>query len=134
MISPEDFFMVEAVYAAGPIDAVTTGESRDWQDSLAEALPDILIFSPAHPYFNASFKRARHIDRINRWAIDVCQCVVAYLPPGRQAFGTIREIEYSVQAGYPTIVVGPEVRSFLTYDLVRVNTIQEVSRHLVSSG
>jgi len=122
--------MVEAVYAAGPIDAVTPGEARDWQASLADALPGILVFSPAHPYFNASIELAHIIDQINRDVINTCKCLVAYLPPGRPAFGTLREVEYSVQAGYPTIVIGPDVKSFLTYDLILVNSIDEASKYL----
>lgn len=120
--------MIRAVYEAGPIDAVSLEEARDWQDYLASLCPDIMFFSPAHPYRNVSIENADIIDGINREAIDWCGCVVAYLPEGRPAFGTLREIEFSARTrGYPTVVISSNLKSLLRYDLTVVATLEEAA-------
>lgn len=122
--------MIRAAYLAGPIDAVSLEEARDWQDYLADRCKGVLFFSPAHPYRNPTLETADILDEINRAAIDACRCVVAHLPEGRTAFGTIREIEYSVKQDYPTIVVAPGLKSLLRYDFDHYETLDEAAQHL----
>lgn len=119
---------VTAYYMAGPIDAVTAAEARDWQDRLAKMTPDMATYSPAHPFRNASLDHAPFIDEINRAAIRAARCVVAYLPPKRPAFGTIREIEYSVSLGFPTLIVAPDgIKSLLQYDLTVCDSLEKAA-------
>lgn len=123
---------IKSIYAAGPIDAVTKEQSQDWQEHLANMLPDILVFSPAHPYFNASFDVARTLDEINRAAIRATDATVAYLPTGRTVFGTIREIEYAKHLGKVVVVVSDVLSSFLKYDLYHVPSLVEAAHYLNS--
>lgn len=127
--------MIEACYLAGPIDAVTLEEARDWQEYLSFHATNVLFFSPAHPFMNASIENAAVLDEVNRAAIDACKCLCAYLPPDRPAFGTIREIEYSATTkGYPTIVIAPGLKSLLRYDLTVVETIETAAQLLSRMG
>lgn len=119
------------VYLAGPIDNVPLGESTGWRKEYADALAEYNIgcFNPVLAYhlgYTTSDEQAKAIVSINRFAITVCDMVVAYLENGL-GFGTVREIEYAKSIGKRVIVVSSKaLRSLEARDLEVVIDLKEL--------
>lgn len=92
-------------YLAGPIDHVTHDVAMGWRDSVTDLLysHQWATFNPAGSVGNGPFAPGRAVQMC-RAAIQICDILIAHLPPDTKAFGTIREIEYAKAIGKPVVV------------------------------
>lgn len=126
-----------SIYLAGPIDDISLDDARGWRQSIAAIAPvGVLFYTPVDAYLGVSEMTAEKLDMYNRHAIAASDAVVANLSGPGRGFGTIREIEFSVRLGKPTVVIG-ELKSLLTFDLDVVETDVEalnVALELIATG
>ena len=125
------------VYLAGPIDGVQRKEALDWREGVSQCLNQagISTFSPAHAFSVAYFSSsspsnkvtARAVTEINRYAISQSSVVLVYLPKNRTTIGTIREIEYAISIGKPTVVLieRTDIPFLSLYDTIQVSDWDE---------
>lgn len=94
------------VYLAGPIDAVSPDESRKWRNFVQDVLAErgIATFNPATAVTNGNAAR-QPVSNVCRSVIACCDYVIAYLPTGWPAFGSIIELEIARSLEVPVVVV-----------------------------
>lgn len=122
------------IYLAGPQDDVTQEEARGWREELAGLAPSgVAFFSPAHAYMNVNRVSFPAVDWMNRKAIEVAHAMIANLDGPGRGFGTIREIEYAISQHTGVWVVGDVSHALMTYDLHRVDTLEEAMEEILDA-
>lgn len=115
------------VYLAGPIDAVTSEEAKDWRTEVADKLVNMgySTFSPAHAImWDGDAVSALRIMKINWKALEQSDIVLVHLPPGVTTIGTIRELQKAVDLGKKVLVVTPIVEHAYLCDVQVFSSFQ----------
>lgn len=119
------------IYLAGPIDDVPIETAREWRRDLSLSLPhNVVLFSPAHAYFNGNPETFPKIDHFNRRVIYAADGLLANLTGSGRGFGTIREIEHAVNSSTPVAVAG-DIVSYMAHDVIVRPTVDEAFNALL---
>src|SRR5690606_4495545 len=119
-----------------------------WREEIADKLRSRghHTYSPAHVFFLSlngdTMGVAQQVEAINRFAIQQCDVVLAYLQRDRRTVGTPREIEYVRTVGKVVVaVIDPPNQHISLWDVHRVasfdeaiNWIERLSRGAVAQG
>jgi nucleoside 2-deoxyribosyltransferase len=123
------------IYLAGPIDGIDIADAQAWREAVADHIgTGVLLYSPAHAYFNASEANAQIVMNMNRHAIVQSDGVLVnqmYL----KGYGTIREIEFARLQGKPVAVATKEKIEHLlaAYDLIVRHSLLDAAAALLEA-
>lgn len=116
-----------SVYLAGPIDGLDD-HGRTWREQLTDLPSGVILFSPAHAYFNTGPLVAAELHFLNSAMLHACDVLIANLADG-VTLGTAREIEQARLRHMPVGAILAEddpQKSLMLYDLLVGTSFDEV--------